>query len=515
MVPHSLSSHHKVGAQEGLETRLLRYLRLSLVKETALSEVMIEEFVSAAGNRPLELNLRTADKEPMPLLHLVVLNEATQAPALEHVLTKLLQLGAAPEAEDDDGDNALGAMLCTAFEHEEDGETLLQAALVAQLGALCALLQSKRLPINQKEINAVCAWLRRFAAGQTDARQRVLDVLATRCGNEDLAVAWYSELLMGYLDNQAYERKHSVEAQRVLDFLAKGASPCHKTHGRNGVTALLLIVLNPYNKYEELLPTFRSMLSADPVCVTIRDGFNLTPMQWAADYRSICSQHNLPEPNPANILALLPSVIEVLPDDVDAGEVCLMTAPETLRDGTARSLPAQELRFKKGERVSCRVGGPGGSYVWAEGTVVGLWYREACWPEECPGAPYEVLLDAELRHKCGHDHDHGHGHSHEHGRGHPEAPYQEMLHAELRVFALVDHERIIRKRSQPLGGSNSHCSSSHPSLTGETKRLKSLAHNQAGDAWELCCRSCDWHGYARHSFPTSRCTPVEVLPAAC
>mmetsp|Transcript_157328 Transcript_157328/g.286451 ORF Transcript_157328/g.286451 Transcript_157328/m.286451 type:complete len:462 (+) Transcript_157328:138-1523(+) len=396
-----------------MELRLLEYLRTSLVNNTALSEVAIQEFVST-GNRPLKLNLRTADEVAFPLLHLVVLNEATRAPALEHILAKLLQLGATPDVEDDDGDNALATLLSVAREHMMDGETLSDAVLVAQLGALVALLQSKRLPINQKEINEVCSWLRKYAAGQTDERQRVLDILATRCSDEDLAIAWCSEQLLEYLD-EACDRKRSVEARRVLEFLAKGAS---LRQSSNGATALHMIQLNPYTSYKELLPIFRSILSKDPLCATLRDGFKRMPMHWAADYLNISSQHKLLRPNPANLLALLPSLVEMLPEDVDVGEACLKTTPGALRWDTARGLPSQKprLRFKGGEQVLCRMSELGGSYVWEVGAVVGFWYREVGWPDEHPGAPYEVLLDVGFR-----------------------------------VFALVDHDRIIRKCSEMQG----------------------------------------------------------------
>jgi hypothetical protein len=334
------------GWNQGMEMRLLEYLRTSLVNNTALSEVAIQGFVSAAGNRPLELNLRATDRAGLPLLHLVVLNEATRAPALEHIVAKLLQLGAVPEAEDDDGDNALVTLLSVAQENEDDGETLSEAALVAQLGALYALLQSKRLPINQKDINDVCSWLRKFAAGQTDERQRVLDVLATRCCNSDLAVAWCSEQFLEYLSETCY-LKRAVEARRVLDFLAEGASPRQSS---NGATALLMIVLNPYNAYEDLLPIFRSMLSMDPICATIRDGFKMMPMQWAADYRNVSSQHKLLRPNPANLLALLPSIVETLPDNVDGGEVCLTTLQKTFEGTRSEACLHKSSASNKGNK---------------------------------------------------------------------------------------------------------------------------------------------------------------------
>ena len=68
------------------------------------------------------------------------------------------------------------------------------------------------------------------------------------------------------------------------------------------------------------------------------------------------------------------------------------------------------MRFLVGDAVVCRVQIPGGQYAWEEGIVLNEWYREDCWPDSHPGAPYEVKLLIGLS-----------------------------------VFALVDHDRIIRR----------------------------------------------------------------------
>jgi len=400
-----------------IEERLLQYLRTCLVSDTALTEVAIRQLLSAAGDRPLKLNLMTSDKSPMPLLHLVVLNEATPAPALQNILAILLQLGAVPETEDEDGDNALAALLEVATEHENDGEAISEGTLVAQLGALQALLPSTRLRINQKELCAVCAWLRRFAAKHPKSQRHVLKILEARCGADSVAIVWRSEQFLAYLDGET-ERRCSLQAQRVRDFLATGASP---RHSQNGATALLMVILNPYTTYEELVAIFRCMLENDPMSATVRDGFKRLPLQWAADYCSISSQHKLPRPNPAILLALLPTVVETLPADVDAGEICFKTAREKSRCTSKRISLTPKLRFKEGDHVLCRVEAPHHHHnhhhhedcspVWEEGIIVELWYREACWPDEHPGAPYEVQLALGMR-----------------------------------VFALADNDRIIRKK---------------------------------------------------------------------
>ena len=155
-------------------------------------------------------------------------------------------------------------------------------------------------------------------------RQRALTALVSRAGENDVAKTWCSEELLSYLDAESYDNNRPVEARKVLELLEKGASP---RHGQNGATALLMVVMNPYTSYQELLPIFRSMLEKDPGCSTVKDGFKLLPLQWAADYRNISSQCNLKRPNPATLLALLPSLMEKLPANMDAGEVCFTAVP--------------------------------------------------------------------------------------------------------------------------------------------------------------------------------------------
>lgn len=397
-----------VAAQFGpaIEWQLLEYLNTSLESGTALSEAVISALVFATGPRSLELDIKTRDEDAWPLLHLVVLNEATPAPALGNIISTLLQLGAAPEREDCDGDHALATLLTLAHEHMRDGETVGQDTVVAQLGAMLALLGSRRLKVTQKDVEDACRWLRYFTPVEGRMRQQAFDALSDRFGKNDVAKIWCSEELLLYLDTEAYDTNRPVDAKKVLNFLEQGASP---RHGQNGATALLMVILNPYTSYEELLPIFQAMLERDPGCSTIKDGFKLLPLQWAADYRDVSSQCNLERPNPASLLALLPAIVEKLPVDIDAGEVCFNVVPKHARRPALKHIKQQQqLRFKEGDRVLCRILTPGSSYEWEEGTVVDLWYREECWPEDHPGAPYEVLLDLETR-----------------------------------VFALVDHDRII------------------------------------------------------------------------
>lgn len=393
-------------ASPSVEMQLLEYLNDRFLSDEMLSEAVVQQLVASAGPRPLELNIKSQDEGAFPLLHLVVMNTGTPAPFLENIIANLIQLGAAPEAEDSDGDNALAVLIALAYEHREDDEALSEDILAAQLGAVVALLNSKTLKVTQKEAMQVCQWLRQFAPTRCHAQQRVFDALAEHVGHSEVASAWCSEELLAYLDSKAFDAKRPVEKSQVLGFLERGASP---SHSQNGATALLMIILNPYNNYEELIPIFRAMLEKEPGCAAIKDGFKLLPVQWAADYRNISSQHKLVKPNPASLLALLPSIAEKLPADVDAGEHCI-SVHDTARTCARKKNTLQELRFKEGDRVICRVQIPGGERVWEEGSIVDVGYREDCWPDRHPGAPYEVLLDIGTR-----------------------------------VFALVDHDRIIQK----------------------------------------------------------------------
>lgn len=389
-----------------VEMQLFNYLNSSLSPDAMLSETIIQQLLSQAGSRPLNLNVKP-NGERMLMLQSVVLNTATPAPTQQNIVAKLIQLGASPDAEDDDGDTALAVLLALAKEYMEDEEDLSESILTAQLGTIEVLLNCKNRKVIKDEVKQVCSWLRNFAPKKGNLQQRVLDTLIKRFGHSEVSSMWNSEQLLEYLDSKAYDAKRSVEAVQVLDFLEKGASP---RHSQNGATALALVILNPHNRYEELVPVFRAMLKKDPYCVTLKDGFKLLPLQWAADYRNVSSQHNLPRPNPASFLALLPSIVENTPADVDAGEVCMNTQAIDMTCAQVNTMPHKQLRFTVGDVVLCRVQVPGGKCVWEEGFVIGLWYREDCWPDSHPGAPYEVKLLIGL---C--------------------------------VFALVDHDRIIRR----------------------------------------------------------------------
>jgi len=211
---------------------------------------------------------------------------------------------------------------------------------------------------------------------------------------------------LAYLEDRAYEQRAGVEAAKVQDFLSKGARPGHK---QNGATALQLVVLNPYSSFEELNKVFMMMVSAAPEVAAIQDGFKLTPFMWASDYTNIAQQHGLSRPNPGVLLALVSALMAVLPPEVDAGEYCAKVAPDGQCPMT-RPVGAPATRFMEGDRVVCRVQAPGGETAWEEGVVVGMWYREGCWPDAHPGAAYEIRLDIGLQ-----------------------------------VFAIADNDRLVRR----------------------------------------------------------------------
>jgi len=175
---------------------------------------------------------------------------------------------------------------------------------------------------------------------------------------------------------------------------------------------LLLTVLNPYSVMSELDEIFRLLLAADPKVAMLRDGFGLSAFQWSNDYINIAQQHQLKVPNPAAFLSLMPLLCSNLPEDVDAGEACLKVAKTGQTSAGVTKKKGIQLRFLEGDRVLARVENPGGKCDWEEGVVIGLWYREPCWPSDHPGAPYEVQLDIGTR-----------------------------------LFALADSDRIIRREA--------------------------------------------------------------------
>lgn len=437
----SAAPHYYSTSSISIEEQLLEYFKSSLNSESRLSDIFVQQLIAAACPRSLRLDIRTDDEDEWPLLHLVVMNEATPAPDLENIVARLILHGAAPEAADRDGDSSLSALLSLANEHQEDNDKIEEAVLAAQLGVIVALLQSETLTVGKKDVKEVCGWLRNFASGKDEERQRVLDALSKKAGDDEVTIMWSSEELLAYLDTEAYDNKHTIEAHRVQEYLRRGALP---RHSQNGATTLLMIVLNPYNDWEELLQVFGAVLEKDPDCAAVADGFKLLPVQWAADYRNVASQHELTRPNPASLLALLPKIVEKLPATVDAGEVCLKTFPAGARRAAECKISRPELRFKEGDRVMCRIQIPGGMCEWEEGVIVDIWYREECWPDNHPGAPYEVKLDIG---------------SH--------------------VFALVDHDRIIRNTIDKQSKRNLGDSSKRPRAGRFQKRQKD------DGSWEL------------------------------
>lgn len=386
-----------------MEQELLEYLEECYGADTPISPAALRALLAGVPRGSCAWSLRSEDG--LPLLHLAVMNEATEPADMMAVVGELLAAGAPPAAKDEDGDTALEAVLTLAADAEADDDGPSDLPKRANMAAVQALLRCPELTLERSQVFGICAWLRRHMP-KTAWADLIRD-LEARVGKSDVNRAWSSEQLLEYLERLGYDEKRGVEAAQVKAFIDRGAWP---SHSQNGATALLMVVLNPYSSYSELMQVFPMMIRADPASAATRDGFKLAPMQWAADYANVAAQHGLQRANPATLLALLPAILAFAPPEVDAGEVCLKVAPDgrclSLPQGAAGGVPP---RFLEGHRVVCRVEAPGGAHDWEEGVVVGLWYREPCWPREHPGAPYEVLLDIGAR-----------------------------------VFALADDDRIIR-----------------------------------------------------------------------
>mmetsp|Transcript_78566 Transcript_78566/g.163229 ORF Transcript_78566/g.163229 Transcript_78566/m.163229 type:complete len:502 (+) Transcript_78566:115-1620(+) len=400
LAPHPVSPSQASTA----EIELMNYLQDRFTLDEPLNVMRVQELLCAAGGN---ITWSAHNEDGLPCLHLACMNEATEPEELKDVIRLLAQSGADLNAEDEDGDTALAAVMSLTEdadqqnEGEEDED--LQATKQIHLAAVEAILGCSQLILTLDKVKDVCQWLRRHIDAAD--REPVLEVLRTRFDENLVDRVWTSEEMLAYLEKKAYTQRKPLDSSIVKAYLERGAYP---SQSQNGASALLLVVLNPYSPLAELEHIFHDMLSVDPSVAAMLDGFKLGPLQWASDYRSVAQQHGLARPNPANLLALLPAICKLCPPEVDAGEACY----KVFEDGTCASVPpknAPEVRFMEGQRVFCRVEAPGGQTAWEEGIIVGMWYREGCWPETHPGAPYEIRL---------------------------------MLG--LRVFALVDDDRIVR-----------------------------------------------------------------------
>eukprot|EP00429_Kryptoperidinium_foliaceum_P073860 CAMPEP_0176220700 /NCGR_PEP_ID=MMETSP0121_2-20121125/19349_1 /TAXON_ID=160619 /ORGANISM="Kryptoperidinium foliaceum, Strain CCMP 1326" /LENGTH=389 /DNA_ID=CAMNT_0017559881 /DNA_START=61 /DNA_END=1227 /DNA_ORIENTATION=+ len=384
-----------------LEEDLLGYLEVQNEMSEPLSLEEIERILGPTGGKDIDWSITTEDG--WPLLHLTVMNEHTSPEEVTKILAFMLEQGASPMVQDGDGDTALKAALTFTEEVSRDPGEDVEVTKAMLVAAVRTLLACPAQVVDAAEVASVCSWLRHYVPAE--GRPEILAVLRQRAQPNIVDKAWCSEELLQYLERLAYEDKGCIDPSTIRSFIERGASPAAK---QNNATALLLAVLNPYSSLEELHIVFQLFLTACPEVAAIRDGFRLSPLQWAADYTNIALQHGLRTPNPAALLALMPAVVTLLPPDLDAGEVCLKAA-DVGQCPTVTPAGAPPTRFLEGQRVLCRVDAPGAEPQWEEGVVVGLWYREPCWPASHPGAPYEVRLDIGVR-----------------------------------MFALVDHDRIIR-----------------------------------------------------------------------
>jgi len=269
------------------------------------------------------------------------------------------------------------------------------------------------------------------------------------------------------LERMAYTDKATVCGKVVRELIHKGAKPDYK---QNGATSLLLVVLNPYSRLEQVREAMTAILEVAPHVAAEKDVFQLTAMEWATDYSNVAQQHGLSVPNPACLLALMPLLVELVPDDIrsKAGACCLKASDA----GQCPAEPpraAPPTRFVEGDRVLCQMKVPGGITEWEEGTVVGRWYREQCWPRDHHGAPYEVRLDIGNR-----------------------------------LFALVDHDTIIRREAdgKPSTGERS-----------SDKALKFTPNSRvgAGDASKAAAKASAGPRFQRRQRPDGEWEMLDTI----
>lgn len=419
------------------ELELLVYVEDCSTSDEPLSLEVVRGFLCRVS-KPLDWPLR--DELDMPIIHHVIMNDATAPEDAEAILLALLEYDANPSAVDCDGDNAIQTLMALAEDAERDSCALEPEVKILHLteAKVLANYHSSKPGWGEDDALAVVSWLARYMPDCAEAVP-VRAALESRLGRDAVVAAWSSEELFDYLEACAYTDKAGLSPSKVQAILAKGASP---RHSRNGATCFLLCVLNPYSKFEDLVEVFDAMLRVDPEVVTVRDGFGLTALHWASNFRDLAQQHNLKVPNPSALLALMPSIAARVAPTADGCESCFKVSP----DGTngrpkAKYVPTMPPppRFIEGDRVCCRVEAPGNTCEWEEGVVIGLWYREKCWPKHYPGAPYEVRLDLGSR-----------------------------------VYALVDDDRIIRRFLNFRPGARGVASPAPAAPTGG-------AANEAGD----------------------------------
>eukprot|EP00929_Paragymnodinium_shiwhaense_P052550 TRINITY_DN26322_c0_g1_i2.p1 TRINITY_DN26322_c0_g1~~TRINITY_DN26322_c0_g1_i2.p1 ORF type:complete len:463 (-),score=135.15 TRINITY_DN26322_c0_g1_i2:610-1998(-) len=360
---------------------------LDYLEATMCEAIEFHELQKALDGCVGEIDWSARSEDGETALHLVCMNDTTEPEELSECIRFLLARGASPAVKDNDGDAVLEAVLKMAAEPMDDEEEDVQElSRRASEAAICTLLEHPATEVTSELAGSVCQFVRRNSEAD---KEKLLGSLRKRCSAQLVDKLWASEQLLEYLEVCCYDQKKSVEAKRIAEFLAQGASPSAK---QNGASAFLLCVLNPFSSIQELAEVFRILIQVEPSSAGIADGFGLRPLGWASDYVNLQKQYGLATANPAALLALMPLIISMVPQDVECGEQCLKTSAV----GYCSAAPppnAPRTRFLEGHRVLCRVQEPGAAFAWEEGTIIGLWYREKCWPSSHPGACYEVRLD--------------------------------------------------------------------------------------------------------------------------
>lgn len=363
--------------------QLTEYLQDAYIQDTPLEFETINDFLRDAKSGGIDWSHSEHSENSdggMPALHYACLNEATEPQQLFFVISALLMHGADPKAKDSDNETALEAILSLSQEEPEE------EALKAHMASMRALINCPNQPLGKDEIAGICGWLRQHYS--EDVQKQVLGDLEKRLGKEKVTAAWTSEMFLKYCEQCAYDAKTSLKSHIVGQYLEMGADVCGR---KNGASALLLMILNPYTGFEEMSRICPMVIQKDPQVVCQRDGFKMTPFNWASDYENVSLQHSVKPPNPAVLLALAPAIFTICPDLAEGSGACCLKVKKT--GASTGQIVNAPLRFLEGDRVLCRVEAPGNLTTWEEGVVVGLWYKEKDWPPQFQGAPYEVKLD--------------------------------------------------------------------------------------------------------------------------
>ena len=176
----------------------------------------------------------------------------------------------------------------------------------------------------------------------------------------------------------------------------KNAAKAAQKKLSNSLKEKALTLIPPHFR-DGLLIDVKEIVCGDPSCAPVDTVFELvwtTPVTKAVATPPSSSGASAPIPSLGKGMFGLPMrMAEITPQDLED----MFPDEETLakwKDGKRCRWPPppkiEEVRFKIGDRVECRIGAHPVK-GWAPGRIVKLYYRESNWPDNMI-APYQIAL---------------------------------------------------------------------------------------------------------------------------